>query len=489
MSDSKTMRRDPIKPPEAMKVTMPPFFEQVNLHFDRAAALLDYPKGLLAQIKACNTVYHLSFPILRDDGSVEVIHGWRAHHSQHRLPVKGGIRLTRHASEDEVTALAALMTYKCALLDLPFGGAKGVIRIEKADFSERELERIVRRYTFELVQRNCIGPGVDVPGPDMGVTAREIAWIMDTYAALSPGEESAAGAVTGKPLSQGGVRGRVEATGRGVYFGIRELVDQKEEMDRLGLSRGLDGKSVVIQGLGNVGYHAGKFLTGDGARVVGILERDGAIHNPKGLDVEAVHDHLEAGGSVLDLDAPTKLERPSSEAGLEWECDILVPAALESVIHEENASRIRARIVAEAANGPTTAAGSEVLEDRGILQLPDLYLNAGGVTVSYFEWIKNLSHIRFGRMERRFEAASIGRVLRAVEELTGQSFDPRVIDEVAVGASEADLVESGLEETMVSGFHEIREVAGSMKTNLRNAAYVSSIRKVATAYEERGIFP
>lgn len=470
--------------------TAPRFFEQVNRHFDRAARLLDLPAGILAQVKACNAVYHVSFPLRRDDGTIEVVHGWRAHHSQHRLPVKGGFRLSPHASEDEVTALAALMTYKCALVDIPFGGAKGAIRIEKDDYSEGELERIIRRYTFELVQRNCIGPGVDVPGPDMGVSAREIAWMADTYIALSHGEVSAQAAVTGKPVSQGGVRGRVEATGRGVHFGIREAVSHKKDMDRLGLSTGIDGKRVVIQGLGNVGYHAGKFLAEDGAVIVGILEREGAVYRAAGFDVEEVDRHRRSGGSLLDLDADEKIAGGAEgAAGLAWDCDILLPAALESVILKENAPGIQAKIVAEGANGPTTADADEILNQRGILVIPDMFLNAGGVTVSYFEWIKNLSNIRFGRMGRRFEASSNDRILRAVEELTGSSFNGDTFARVAVGANEEDLVNSGLEETMISGYEQMREMALFHGTDFRSGAMVAAIGKVASAYRERGIFP
>lgn len=467
----------------------PPFFAQVNTHFDRGAALLDLPKGLLSQIKSCNAVYHVSFPLKRDDGTIEVIHGWRAHHSSHRSPVKGGIRLTKHASEDEVTALAALMTYKCALMNLPYGGAKGAIRIEKKDYSDAELERIIRRYTFELVQRNCIGPGVDVPGPDMGVSTREIAWMADTYLALSGTELNGMAAVTGKPITQGGVRGRVEATGRGVFFGIREAVNIAEDMKALQLTPGLDGKRVVVQGLGNVGYHAAKFLREAGALIVGIVERDGAIYSAKGLDVDAVQERRAAGASILSMDADTKLEPAEAPAGLGWACDILIPAAIESVLHEGNAADVKAKIVAEGANGPTTAAAAEILTERGVMQLPDMYLNAGGVTVSYFEWLKNISHVRFGRMERRFEGAARGRMLQAMEQLTGKSFDARVVSELAVGAGEEDIVISGLEETMVTAYHEMREAARAKRADYRAAAFASAIEKVARAYDERGIFP
>lgn len=467
----------------------PGFSEQVDRHFERAAALLDYPRGLLDQVKVCNAVYHINFPLRRDDGSIEVIQSWRAHHSHHRLPVKGGFRLTPAASEDEVTALAALMSYKCALLDVPFGGAKGAIRVRKQDYSDGELEKIIRRYTFELSRRRLIGAGEDVPAPDMGIGEREIAWMSDTYVALAGGEPDSIGAVTGKPVSQGGVRGRVEATGRGVYFGLREAVQSSAEMDRLGLSVGLDGKRVVIQGLGNVGSHAATFLAQDGARVVGIVGHGEAIYDPRGFDVVELQGHRAQGGSLLELDAGIKLAGEETELGLDWPCDILIPAAVESVITVDNAPRIQAKIIAEAANGPTTAAADEILRERGILQIPDLYLNAGGVIVSYFEWVKNLSHIRFGRMERRFEAASIGRILAAVETLTGQRFVPEVFDQLAIGASEVDLVNSGLEESMVSGYTEIGQAAAQFGTDLRNAAFVLSIRKIATAYQERGIFP
>ncbi len=467
----------------------PPFFEQVNEYFDRAAAVLDYPEGLLSQIKTCNTVYHFSFPLKRDDGSIEVLHAWRAHHSHHRLPVKGGFRLTSLASEDEVTALAALMSYKCALVNVPFGGAKGAIAMEKDNYSDAELERIIRRYTFELVNGNCIGPGTDVPAPDMAVGPREISWMLDTYLALVPSNVASVGCVTGKPVAQGGVRGRVEATGRGVFFGIRETVNNPEQMERKGLPMGLEGKTVVIQGLGNVGYHAGKFLAEEGVRIVGILEREGAIYNPDGLDVDHVRAHRDEGGSILELEAPEKLKPAASARGLEWECDILLPAALEGVITHENAPRIQASIVAEGANGPTTPGADRILNERGILQLPDLFLNAGGVTVSYFEWVKNLSHLRFGRMERRFEATSNARILEAVEGLVGKPFPPSTVNRVAVGASEEDLVNSGLEETMVEALHEMWEIAAELDVDLRTAAFINSIRKVALAYQERGIFP
>ena len=463
------------------------FFEQVSRYFDKAAGYVDHPRGLLEQIKACNSVYHVSFPLKRDDGSVEVIEAWRAAHSAHKLPVKGGIRFASFASEDEVTALAALMTYKCAVVDVPFGGGKGAVKIDRAEYSDAEIERITRRYTFELIARNSIGPGVDVPAPDYGTGPREMAWIADTYMSMAREPLSAAACVTGKPLAQGGIRGRNEATGRGLFFGVREACDDRAEMQALGLEPGLEGKRVVVQGLGNVGYHAAKFLTEGGALVVAIAEREGAIHDPKGLDVEKVFAHRTERRSILDFPGASNVAE--GRKALEMECDILVPAALEGQITGENAGRIRAKIIAEGANGPTTAGAAEVLLERRVWILPDLYLNAGGVTVSYFEWVKNLTHLRFGRMEKRFHEMSNRQVLGAVETLTGKRLAPDMLRLASQGAGEEDLVNSGLEETMVSAYHEIRETARRHETDLRTAAFVNAIDKIARVYRERGIFP
>jgi len=463
------------------------FFEQVNRYFDKAAAHLALPPGLLAQIKTCNSIVHVSFPVRCDDGSIRVIDGWRAQHSLHRTPVKGGIRFASSATEDEVMALAALMTYKCALVDVPFGGAKGAVRIEKSAFSEAELERITRRFTFELISHNYIGPGIDVPAPDYGTGAREMAWILDTYASMAPAQLDAAGCVTGKPISLGGVRGRAEATGRGVFFGIREACRQQDEMRAIGLDTGTAGKTVVVQGLGNVGYHAAKYLRESGALLVGLAEREGAIHDARGLDLERVMQHRAETGSILGFPGATDI--PNGNDALEVECDILVPAALENQITSGNADRIRARIIAEGANGPVTADASQALLARGVYLLPDVYLNAGGVTVSYFEWVKNLGHVRFGRMGKRFEEASNERILHAVETLTGRTFEPAVLAAAAAGAGEADLVDSGLEDTMISAYHAMLAVKRRYGVDLRTAAFIIAIEKVAVSYQERGIFP
>jgi glutamate dehydrogenase (NAD(P)+) len=469
--------------------THPGFLAQVNSAFDRAAAFTTHDRTLLEQIKACNAVYYISFPLRRDDGSIEVIHAWRAEHSHHRLPTKGGIRYSMAVSDDEVMALAALMTYKCALLDVPFGGAKGGIRIARHKYSTGELERITRRYTFELWKKNFIGPGLDVPAPDFGTGAQEMAWIADTFQSLAAGELNGMACVTAKPVNQGGIRGRNEATGRGVMFGLREACAVAEDMKKVGLSPGLQGKRVVIQGLGNVGYHAAKFLQEQGAVLVGLAEYEGAIHDPKGLDLEQVVAHRKEKGSILGYPGATDL--PKSIAALELECDLLVPAALENQITAENAPRVKAKVVGEAANGPLTSEADAILQRRGVYIIPDFYLNAGGVTVSYFEWLKNLSHVRFGRMQRRFEEQSNRGILKVVEEATGKSFPDDALARIAHGASEEDLVNSGLEDSMIEAFHQVRAVRERHRgeIDLRTAALISSIDKIAASYEEMGIFP
>ena len=464
------------------------FFETVNVYFEKAAALTEYPRGLLDLIKAPNASYSVQFPVRTAKG-YEVFQGWRIEHSHHRVPVKGGVRYAPTVDEDEVTALAALMTYKCAIVDVPFGGAKGGVKIDTKQYSAEDLEKITRRYTAELIKKNFMGPGVDVPAPDYGTGPREMAWMADTYGAFYPAAVDQLACVTGKPVTQGGIRGRVEATGRGVYYGLREACGDVDDMKRLGLERGLEGKRVVVQGLGNVGYHTACFCQEAGCVIIALAERDGAIHRPEGLDVEAVVKHQEATGSILNFPGAKNLT-PTQHA-LELECDILIPAALENQLTAENAPRIRTKILAEAANGPTTAEAEKILLDRGVYVIPDVYLNAGGVTVSYFEWIKNLSHVRFGRVAKRFEEASHNRMVSAIEKATGRLFSDEERRRIAHGPSEIDLVNSGLEETMIDAYQQIRELSrrDSRITDLRTAAFLSALNKVATSYLELGIFP
>jgi glutamate dehydrogenase (NAD(P)+) len=465
------------------------FLDQVNRAFDRAAGFTHHNPTLLANIKACKNLFYTSFPIKRDDGSIEVMHAWRAEHSHHKLPCKGGIRYAEAVDAEEVQALAALMTYKCALVDVPFGGAKGGIKLNPKKYSPAELERITRRYVFELVRKNFMGPGLDVPAPDVGTSGREMAWIADTYTQLRPGEIDSLACVTAKPVSAGGIRGRTEATGRGVYFGTREACRVSEDMKALGLTPGLAGKRIVVQGLGNVGYFAAKFFQAGGAIIVGLAESEGAIANPDGLDVESVMAHRRERRSINGFPGATDLAR--RDDALELDCDILVPAALERQITVENAPRVKAKIVVEAANGPTTLEADEILTQRGVMVIPDAYVNAGGVTVSYFEWVKNLGHVRFGRMQKRYEEGAYTRLLQTVEQVSTREFTAEEIHRVTQGPSEEDLVSSGLEETMVGAYHPIREMwkREGGKVDMRTAAMIVAIDKVALSYEQLGIFP
>ncbi len=463
------------------------FFQGVERNFDKASSHTRFEKGILEQIKACNAVYRMKFPVRIGD-NVEVIEAYRVQHSQHKLPCKGGIRYSMDVNQDEVMALAALMTYKCAIVNVPFGGAKGGIRINPKNYSTYELEKITRRYTSELVKKNFIGAGIDVPAPDYGTGAREMSWIADTYASLNPGDVNALGCVTGKPVSQGGVRGRTEATGLGVFYGIRELCNVKEDMDKLGLTKGIEGKRVIVQGLGNVGYHAAKFFHEAGALIVGLAEYEGGVYNEKGIDLEALVAHRKSSGSIHGF-AGNKDVVNSGEV-LEMPCDILIPAALENVINASNAARIQAKIIGEGANGPLTPEADEILNAKGVIVVPDMYLNAGGVTVSYFEWLKNLSHVRFGRMDKRFTENVNNQILTSVEGLTGKQVTARERQFILHGPDEVDLVYSGLEDTMIGSFHEIREsLMANPGTDMRTAAFVVAINKVGSSYEELGIFP
>jgi glutamate dehydrogenase (NAD(P)+) len=465
------------------------FTQSVNQSFDKAAKFTKWDTGILKQIKACNAVYRMKFPVRMDDGRIEVIEAYRVQHSQHKTPCKGGIRFAAEVNQDEVMALASLMTYKCAIVNVPFGGAKGGIKINPKTHSPYELEKITRRYTAELIKKNFIGPGTDVPAPDYGTGEREMAWIVDTYQSLRPGELDAAGCVTGKPVTQGGVRGRREATGLGVFYGLREVCNMHDVMKKLGLTTGVIGKRVIIQGLGNVGYHTAKFFHEAGAKIIALAEFEGAIYNDEGLNVDEVFEHRKTTGSILNF--PNAHNFDKNTDALEYDCDILVPAALENVINGDNAPRIKAKIIGEAANGPLTPEADEIFIEKGTLVVPDIYLNAGGVTVSYFEWLKNLSHVRYGRMEKRFNENMNAHILGQMEALTGKRVVEQERQFIMHGASEAELVYSGLEETMIDATHEIMN---EWKRNpdipdMRTAAFVVAINKVANAYVELGIFP
>jgi len=465
------------------------FYQSVERNFDKAASLTSHPKGLLAQIKACNAIYQMNFPV-KMGNNYEVIEAYRVQHSQHRLPTKGGIRFSHLVNQDEVMALATLMTYKCALVDVPFGGAKGGVKISTRNYTAEQLEKITRRYTVELVRKNFIGPGIDVPAPDYGTGSREMAWILDTYQQLKTGELDAAACVTGKPVNQSGIRGRTEATGRGVFYGLREMLSNEADCKAWGIEPGIEGKTMVIQGLGNVGSYTGSISIEEGdVKVICVAEIEGAIHDAKGIDIKKLLKYRKAKGSILGFPGTTKLKERGDWVSVE--CDILVPAALESQINKTNAKSVKAKIIAEAANGPVTADAEKILLKKGVIIVPDMFLNAGGVTVSYFEWLKNLSHVRYGRIEKRFDQNAYTNIVSLVEQLTGKTVSEKRKSFLTRGADEVDLVRSGLEETMVTSYHGVRDVYKRKKRveDLRTAAFICAIDKIANDYLTMGVFP
>ncbi len=464
------------------------FLTTVNKFVDDASRFVKAPPQLIEQIKTCNMVLVVRFPV-EVGNKIMVVEAYRAQHSHHRLPTKGGIRYSEHVSLEEVMALAAQMTYKCAIMDIPFGGAKGGVKINPRKLTPTQLERLTRRYTFELIRKNFIGPNTDVPAPDMGTNARVMAWVLDTYLSMRPDDPLGYAVVTGKPVELSGIRGRTEATGMGVAFALKEVTSYRKDMQELGLEPGLAGKRVIIQGFGNVGYHAALFLEQEGAKIVGVVEWDAAVYNENGIEVEKLKEYWDENHRVGGFpDAKTITPR---EKGLELDCDILIPAALEEQITSENAGRIKARIVAEAANGPTTYQAHQILLKRGILVIPDVYLNAGGVTVSYFEWLKNIARVRWGRIQKRFEEWSNLRLLHHIESITGVKTPKHLVNQLVEGPSEETLVRSGLEEFMVTAYREIRGIYKRNKNipDLRTAAYVLALKKIVRVYQYMGIFP
>ncbi|ABF64882.1 Glu/Leu/Phe/Val family dehydrogenase [Ruegeria sp. TM1040] len=470
----------------------PSFRESVDLMFNRAVALMDLPPGLEEKIRVCNATYTVRFGV-RLRGQIHTFTGYRSVHSEHMEPVKGGIRYAMGVNQDEVEALAALMTYKCALVEAPFGGSKGGLRIDPRQYDEHELELITRRFAYELAKRDLINPSQNVPAPDMGTGEREMAWMADQYARMNTTDINARACVTGKPLNAGGIAGRVEATGRGVQYALQEFFRYEEDKAKAGLSGTLDGKRVIVQGLGNVGYHAAKFLSEeDGCKIVAVIERDGGLYDENGLDIEDLRAWIEKHDGVDGYPSGRYIKNGAKY--LEEDCDILIPAALEGVINLSNAENVKAKLIIEAANGPVTAGADEILRKKGTVIIPDMYANAGGVTVSYFEWVKNLSHIRFGRMQRRQEEARHQLVVDQLEMLSESmgktwSLDPKFKEKYLRGAGELELVRSGLDDTMRIAYQSMRQVWHERDdvSDLRTAAYLVSIDKVASSYRAKGL--
>lgn len=468
------------------------FRDSVDLMFNRAVRLMDLSPGLEQKIRVCNSTYTVRFGV-RLRGKIETFTGYRSVHSEHMEPVKGGIRYALSVNQNEVEALAALMTYKCALVETPFGGSKGGLCIDPRAWDEHELELITRRFAYELIKRDLINPAQNVPAPDMGTGEREMAWIADQYKRMNTTDINGSACVTGKPTYAGGIQGRVEATGRGVQYALQEFFRHPEDMAKAGLTGGLEGKRVIVQGLGNVGYHAAKFLSEeDGCKITAIIERDGALHDPAGLKIEDIRQWMIKQGSIQGYPSAKFVE--NGEAVLEEECDILIPAAMEGVIHKDNAARIKAPLIVEAANGPVTFGADEILREKGVVIIPDMYANAGGVTVSYFEWVKNLSHIRFGRMQRRAEEARSRIMVEELERLSadqglGWTLSPNFKEKFLTGSDELALVRSGLDDTMRTAYQAMRKVWHEREDvdDLRTAAYIVSISRVAQSYRSKAL--
>jgi len=468
----------------------PSFLDSVNQYFAEASKLLpEISPDVLEIIKQCRTVHKIQFPVklgyndkTKKDESV-MIKAWRCQHSPHRTPMKGGIRFAPDVYEEEVIALASLMSYKCAVVDVPFGGAKGGIKIDPGKFTPTQLESITRRYAAELIKKNMLGPGLDVPAPDMGTGEREMSWIKDTYEQFT-NDLNASACVTGKPVTQGGIRGRKEATGLGVFYCIREALSYADDCKKMGLTPGLKGKTAVVQGFGNVGSFSAKFLHEHGVKVVCVVERDVAIVNEEGLNIEELLLWQAKSRGIAGFPGAKREIKDDPIKGIELQCDILVPAAMENQITTENAPRIKAKLIAEGANGPVTSAADKILYEKGAIIIPDILCNAGGVAVSYFEWLKNLQHVRFGRMTKRFSEAQLIYISDAFEKTTGKSLNIK-----ADVGDELNLVRSGLLDTMSTSYAQVREVSHERNCSMRIAAFICAIQKMSKAYEQLGIFP
>ncbi len=468
----------------------PSFLKNIEAHIDNALGTMDIRDDLAHKIKVCNSTYTVRFGV-RLRGKIETFTGYRSVHSEHLEPVKGGIRYATSVNQDEVEALAGLMTFKCALTEVPFGGSKGGLCINPRDWEEDELEKITRRFAYELIKRDLINPSQNVPAPDMGTGEREMAWMADQYARMHTTDINSAACVTGKPVEIGGIAGRVEATGRGIQYALQEFFRHPEDMKKAGLDGTLEGKSIVVQGLGNVGYHAAKFLSEeDGAKITGVVEWDGAVFDNDGIDVEALANHIKENGGVTGYtDCEAVVEKDKATTLLNARCDILIPAAIEGSINLANAEKIQAKLIIEAANGPITAGADKILRDAGKVIIPDLYANAGGVTVSYFEWVKNLSHIRFGRMERRQEEARHKLLVEELDRILPEGLSDTFKLKYIRGADEVDLVRSGLDDTMRKSYQMMREEwhADANVPDLRTAGYRISLKRVAEAYANKGL--
>ena len=463
----------------------PTFLENVDMMVNDTITKINIDSNIAKILKTCRSVLQVKFPV-KIKNQIEIFHGWRAVHSTHRLPVKGGLRFSTNVNQEEVEALASLMTFKCAVVDVPFGGAKGGLLIDPKKYDEEALEKITKKFARELIRKGYLSPARDVPAPDMGTSQREMGWILDAYKSLRPDDINHAACVTGKSTDHGGIKGRLEATGRGVCEALKEFFRHSNELTKHGIDGTLSDQTIIIQGFGNVGINSAKALYDNGARIIGVAEREGGIFSEDGIDIYQLEKYQSEKQTILNF--PNTQNVKKSIDLLSYKCDILIPAALEGVITLNNADTIQAKIICEGANGPITYRANKKLLEKKKVIIPDIYANAGGVTVSYFEWIRNTSHIRMGRLNKRYEEDRGEAIIKAIQSISDKTIPKNLIKQLVHGANEEDIIASGLEDTMRTSFQDMLE--NKEKYDLdsyRMSAYAVALKKIEKSYLELGI--
>jgi len=462
------------------------FKDNVNSHVDKSAKLLNFSDDLLEHLKSIHSLIKVNVGVVLD-GKINNFTGWRAVHSEHILPTKGGLRYSETVDQDDTEALASLMTYKCAIVNIPFGGAKGGLKINPKNYTMPQLREITKAFASKLINRGFISPALNVPAPDVGTSEREMEWILETYKTLKPDDINYRGCVTGKPLHRGGIAGRTEATGRGIEEVIREIFRHEDIVKEAGLKNELKDNEIIVQGFGNVGSNLAKHLYNrDNAKIIAIGEFDGYLYNKKGIDINALIEFFQKNKTINNPKLGEFKNNPSEL--LELSCDILIPAALENAITIDNVDKIKTKLIIEAANGPVSFEADQKLFEKGVMIIPDIYVNAGGVVVSYFEWVKNISHIRFGRVEKRFQEQKILDIINLIDKKTNTKTDFDTIKRIVHGADEEDLAFSGLEDSMRNAFIEIYNAKKLIKKSFRESAYYVSLKKLRNFYTTEG-FP
>ncbi|MDB9768322.1 Glu/Leu/Phe/Val dehydrogenase [Candidatus Pelagibacter ubique] len=462
------------------------FKDNVNLHVDKSAKLLNFSDDLLEHLKSTHSLIKVNVGVVLD-GKINNFTGWRAVHSEHILPTKGGLRYSETVDQDDTEALASLMTYKCAIVNIPFGGAKGGLKINPKNYSMPQLREITKAFASKLINKGFISPALNVPAPDVGTSEREMEWILETYKTLKPDDINYRGCVTGKPLHRGGIAGRTEATGRGIEEVVREIFRHEDVVKEAGLKNELKNNEIIVQGFGNVGSNLAKHLYNrDNAKIIAIGEYDGYLYNKKGIDINALIEFYKTNKTINNPKLGEFKNKPSEL--LELDCDILIPAALENAITVDNVDKIKTKLIIEAANGPVSFEADKKLFEKGVMIIPDIYVNAGGVVVSYFEWVKDISHIRFGRVEKRFQEQKILDIIDLIDKKTNTKTDFDTIKRIVHGADEEDLAFSGLEDSMRNAFIEIYNAKKQIKKSFRDSAYYVSLKKIRNFYTVEG-FP